>query len=254
MVGQDLIIDTSQEMWLTLEQRLDEIRTIVVYGLKNDRQDMKKGIVNVYQEYRPRLRTAHIERAIDFAVDNHKTERENGDPYVVHPIETGYILTLTGTRIKTIIAGILHDAIEENYERREDIISEIYGNFGAEVLDLVTALTPKPIEDSVAKKYLIAQAIRKKSIRDPEKSLAAIRTAERLSNLRTVLDLSSKPGVTSTERIRNIIRDTEENILPLAEMVDSEYNSDLKSYTVELIEKVKESDLYKDKRILSSTA
>lgn len=76
-----------------------------------------------------------IQKAIVFATLAHEGQCRKGTniPYIVHPMEVMQILTANGCNETVILAGILHDTLEDTQTTPEDILH----NFGQDVLDLV---------------------------------------------------------------------------------------------------------------------
>ena len=55
-----------------------------------------------------------IKDAYAFARDAHKSQlRSSGDPYIIHPLEVALILIDMGLDVDTIVAGLLHDVVED---------------------------------------------------------------------------------------------------------------------------------------------
>lgn len=79
--------------------------------------------------------TISIQKAIIFATLKHLKQKRKGTeiPYIVHPMEVMQILTDLDCSEKTIIAGILHDTLEDTETTPEEIQKE----FGEDVLSLV---------------------------------------------------------------------------------------------------------------------
>lgn len=78
-----------------------------------------------------------IHRAIEFAAIKHREQVRKGTniPYIVHPMEVMQILTAEGCAEDLIIAGLLHDTVEDT----DTEIEEIEEQFGAHVAALVAA-------------------------------------------------------------------------------------------------------------------
>lgn len=78
-------------------------------------------------------------QAIAFATQAHQKQmrKQTNIPYIVHPFEVGQLLTLAGQEEPLIIAGFLHDTLEDTPTTPEMIQSL----FGSKVLDYVTAVT-----------------------------------------------------------------------------------------------------------------
>jgi GTP pyrophosphokinase len=79
-----------------------------------------------------------VSKAYEFAKEAHKDQkRYSGDPYFIHPAEVGYLLAQSGLDAQTIVAGLLHDTIEDAGVKPATI-SEM---FGPEVLSIVEGVT-----------------------------------------------------------------------------------------------------------------
>jgi (p)ppGpp synthase/HD superfamily hydrolase len=94
-----------------------------------------------------------INHALAFAAKHHDRQVRKGTrlPYLTHPANVAIILTRYGRDEDTIIAGILHDVIEdcvrENYSR-EMLEQRIGDKFGSVVLDCVLAVTQRNVDDN----------------------------------------------------------------------------------------------------------
>ena len=72
--------------------------------------------------------TSRVEKAVAVAKKAHEGQfRKTGEPYIVHPLAVKKILEEWGMDEDTIIAGILHDAVEDTDLTLEDIRRE-FGN------------------------------------------------------------------------------------------------------------------------------
>ena len=126
-----------------------------------------------------------IDKAYNFAKKSHGDQkRKSGEPYIIHPIHTALILADLELDKESIMAGLLHDVMEDTKVTREQMISE----FGEEVKDLVDGVTKLTKLDYDADKVeKQAENLRKmflamaKDIR-----VILIKLADRLHNMRTL--------------------------------------------------------------------
>lgn len=93
-----------------------------------------------------------INHALAFAAKHHDQQVRKGTrlPYLTHPANVAIILTRYERDDQTIVAGILHDVIEDCVREaytREMLEQRIGDKFGAEVLDTVLAVTQRLLDD-----------------------------------------------------------------------------------------------------------
>lgn len=132
----------------------------------------------------------NIERAYLFAREKHKDQkRASGIPYITHLLEVTYILSTLGVGPATLMAGFLHDTVEDT----DTTIEDIELNFGKDVAHLVDGVTKiqelskrkeSEIEAETHRKIFIAMA---KDIR-----VIIIKLCDRLHNMRTLKYLSKE--------------------------------------------------------------
>lgn len=127
-----------------------------------------------------------IEKAYQFARASHgEQKRKSGEPYIIHPLHTAIILADLELDKESIMAGLLHDVMEDTSVTREIMIQE----FGEEVTDLVDGVTKlTKLDYDVDKVEKQAENLRKmflamaKDIR-----VILIKLADRLHNMRTLM-------------------------------------------------------------------
>ena len=127
-----------------------------------------------------------IDKAYNFAKKSHGDQkRKSGEPYIIHPLHTALILADLELDKESIMAGLLHDVMEDTAATREIMIKE----FGEEVTDLVDGVTKLTKLDYDADKVEEqAENLRKmflamaKDIR-----VILIKLADRLHNMRTLM-------------------------------------------------------------------
>ena len=137
------------------------------------------------RKYHPSADLSMIEKAYRIAKNAHEGQfRKSGEPYIIHPLCVAIILADLELDKETIVAGLLHDAVEDTIMTTEEIQQE----FGAEVALLVDGVTKLgQLSYSADKVELQAENLRKmflamaKYIR-----VILIKLADRLHNMRTL--------------------------------------------------------------------
>ena len=142
-------------------------------------------LISSVQKYHPSTDISMIEKAYRIARDAHEGQvRKSGEPYIIHPLCVGIILADLELDKETIVAGLLHDVVEDRVMTTEEITQE----FGAEVALLVDGVTKLgQLNYSADKVEVQAENLRKmflamaKDIR-----VILIKLADRLHNMRTL--------------------------------------------------------------------
>lgn len=99
-----------------------------------------------------------VQKAYDVSEHAHQGQfRLSGEPYIVHPLQVGFILYELGLDEKVICAGLLHDVIEDTEYSREDMIRD----FGEDITDLVEGVTKISKIKNQSKETEAAENIRK---------------------------------------------------------------------------------------------
>lgn len=137
------------------------------------------------RKYHPSSDISLVEKAYGIAAEAHKDQkRKSGEPYIIHPLCVAIILAELELDKETIVAGILHDVVEDTVMTTEEIASEFSEEI-ALLVDGVTKLTQ--LDLSQDKIEIQAENLRKmflamaKDIR-----VILIKLADRLHNLRTL--------------------------------------------------------------------
>ena len=100
----------------------------------------------------PRGYSDRINHAFAFAAKHHDRQVRKGTrlPYLTHPANVAVILTRYGQDEQTIVAGILHDVVEDCVRdgfTRDMLEQRIGDKFGPEVLDTVLAVTQRQVDE-----------------------------------------------------------------------------------------------------------
>ena len=104
----------------------------------NSRAMNKKDLINLIEPRYDKTRVLELEHAIDFATKAHEGQkRKSGEPYIIHPLAVAGILAEWDMDIDTVIAGILHDTVEDT----DTSLEQIESLFGRDVAFLVDGVT-----------------------------------------------------------------------------------------------------------------
>ncbi len=160
--------------------------------------------------------SARIQKAVDIAKKAHEGQlRRTGEPYIVHPLAVKKILEDWGMDEDTVIAGILHDTIEDTDLTLEDIKRE-FGEPVAFLVDGVTKLSTARNGMRDLDTYLPATKdnfLRLMIALGDDIRVLIIKLADRLHNLRT---LSALPP----DKQKKIAKETLEVFAPLADRLN----------------------------------
>ncbi|MBS7239908.1 MAG: bifunctional (p)ppGpp synthetase/guanosine-3',5'-bis(diphosphate) 3'-pyrophosphohydrolase [Acetatifactor sp.] len=177
--------------------------------------ELFRELISRVQKYHPSDDISNITKAYEVASKAHANQfRKSGEPYIVHPLNVAIILAELELDKETIIAGILHDVVEDTAMTDEDLRRE-FGDDVALLVDGVTKLEKIPlssdIDQSDAKLEMQAENLRKmflamaKDIR-----VILIKLADRLHNMRTL-------KYKTPESQKRIAKETLEIYCPIAQ-------------------------------------
>lgn len=194
-------------------RKVDERRIEYIKEFQSP-EDLYHGLIERVRKYHPSDDISMIDKAYGIACEAHKNQvRKSGEPYIIHPLCVATILADLELDKETIVAGLLHDVIEDTILTNEEVKEQ----FGADVELLVDGVTkleqlkytgdagPASREDMQAenlRKMFLAMA---KDIR-----VIIIKLADRLHNMRTLKHMPA-------EKQQRIARETLDIYSPLAE-------------------------------------
>jgi len=158
-------------------------------------------------EYNPHVDLERLQRAYVFTAKvHHGQERLSGEPYLIHPLEVAGILVDLHVDEDTIIAGLLHDTLEDTLTTLE----EIDRLFGSKVAFLVDGLTKIARIEFKSARERQAENFRKMLIAMSEDiRILMVKLSDRLHNMRTIEHMAEP----SRRRIAN---ETMDIYVPLA--------------------------------------
>ena len=147
-------------------------------------------LIDQIKSYNRFLNSATLNKAYNFALEAHQNQkREEGVPYIIHPVAVAKILTELKLDSATITTGLLHDTIEDTKVTYENVKKE----FGEEVANLVEGVTKISELETKASSASKAENFRKlilatsKDIR-----VLLVKLADRLHNMRTIQFVKDK--------------------------------------------------------------
>ena len=168
-----------EEALVADEQHLERFQS------SNDPETLYAELVRCIKKYHPSGDLTLVRRAYEIARDFHKDQkRKSGEPYIIHPLHVAIILANLELDKESIIAGILHDVVEDTVMTLDEL-KDIFGEEVALLVDGVTKLTQ--LSWSKDKMELQAENLRKmfmamaKDIR-----VILIKLSDRLHNMRTL--------------------------------------------------------------------
>jgi RelA/SpoT family (p)ppGpp synthetase len=164
-------------------------------------------LCDLIAEYMDQEQVKEVYRAYLFGAQLHEGQsRVSGEPYIYHPIAVARILAQMHMDVKSIIASILHDVLEDTPATRK-LVEREFGTDVANLVDGVSKLTTIKFKNKIEQqaeniqKVLLAMA---KDIR-----VIMIKLADRLHNMRTL-------GALRPDKRRRIAQETLEIYIPIA--------------------------------------
>lgn len=145
---------------------------------------MLEKLINKIEQYNPDMDLEMVIKAYNFAQQAHQGQRRiSGDPYINHPARVAMILAELELDLNTVVAGLLHDVIEDTSFKPKDIERE----FSKEIARLVDGVTKLGKLEYKSKEEEQAENLRKMFVamaRDIRVIL--IKLADRVHNMRTL--------------------------------------------------------------------
>jgi GTP pyrophosphokinase len=162
------------------------------------------------QAYQPDADLGMVRKAYAFSAKAHEGQtRRSGEPYVKHPVAVAGVLTSLKTDVTAIVAGLLHDTLEDTVATADELQRE----FGKEVVHLVDGVTKigkitfRSSEEKQAENFRKMVLSMADDIR-----VVIIKLADRLHNMRTLEHLKES-------KRQEIAQETLEIYAPLANRI-----------------------------------
>ncbi len=176
-------------------------------ALEAEERFLISDLCDLISQYMDQEQVKEVYRAYLFGAQAHEGQhRVSGEPYIYHPIAVARILASMHMDVKSIVASILHDVLEDTPATRI-LIEREFGADVAALVDGVSKLTHIKFKNKIEQqaeniqKVLLAMA---KDIR-----VIMIKLADRLHNMRTL-------GALKPEKRRRIAQETLEIYIPIA--------------------------------------
>ena len=145
-------------------------------------------------------RKNRIEEAIEVAAEAHQGQFRKGTrtPYITHPYAVGLILMEAGCPEAVIVAGILHDTVEDT-DLTLEFIQEHFGEHVAGIVD--------GCSENKALRWRARKTDRIESLRNASQEVCTVTCADKLHNLRTIISEHDVIGETVWERFHGEVED-----------------------------------------------
>jgi len=164
-------------------------------------------LIEEIPKYQPGADLDLVNRAYRFSEKSHKgQQRASGEPYLSHPLEVAGLLVDFKMDVTTVIAGLLHDVLEDTRATKDDLARE----FGPEIADLVDGVTKIGKLAFSSREERQAENFRKMVVAMAhDLRVLMIKLADRLHNMRTLDYLAP-------EKAKKIAQETLDIYAPLA--------------------------------------
>ena len=156
----------------------------------------------------PEAQIDKLNIAYVYAAQQHRGQlRQSGEAYLSHPLNVAYILAEMKMDVDCIIAGLLHDTIEDT-DTTYEVIEELFGKPVAFLVDAVSKISKIPFQSKEEKQ---AESFRKMLVSmSDDIRVIIIKLADRLHNMRTIESLRE-------DKQRRIAQETMDIYAPLAD-------------------------------------
>ena len=127
-----------------------------------------------------------LERALCLAAAAHRKQnrKSTGMPYISHPVHVAIILIKYGLPENAVVAGILHDVVEDT----DVTLADVKRQFGDEVANLVDEVSEKKYEGEIKLPWLVRKQDLLSRLAHATPLALAVKSADALHNCQTILD------------------------------------------------------------------
>jgi len=159
-------------------------------------------IEGIIRKYNPNGDFAKLYKAFEYAEQAHKGQlRKSGEPFFIHPVAVAKMLAEMDMDLSSIIAGILHDVVEDTEATSQDIARE----FGEDVSYLVDGVTKLKHIPTSTKEELQNENLRKMFLSmASDIRVILIKLVDRLHNMRTLQYVNTDSQITKAKETLEI--------------------------------------------------
>ncbi len=189
-------------------------------------EDLTNRFIQKSYSYSPQEQE-RIAKAARFACKAHEGQkRRSGEPYIIHPYAVAEILISMNMDVDTVIAGLLHDTMEDTDTSYETLVKE----FGETVADLVDGETKISALKAKNKSHQEAETIRKMFFAmSKDVRVIIIKLADKLHNMKTLQHLKAS-------RAKEIANETLDIFAPLADRLGmAELKGELEDLSLKIL-------------------
>ena len=149
--------------------------------------------------------SARLDRALAVAAKAHAAQKRKGTdiPYIMHPFHVALILDRHGYPEDVVIAGVLHDLLEDTDHAEESLRAE----FGDEVVRLVKSVSEVKTEGGTKRPWRVRKEEQLDHLRHATPHEAALKGADALHNVRSILNDLKTHGIETMKRFNAIPAD-----------------------------------------------
>ncbi len=167
-----------------------------------DINKMYDELIENVKKYHPSNDYTQLKKAFDLAVKAHENQyRKSGEPYIIHPIAVAIILSELELDFESIIAGLLHDVIEDTTYGYDDLAKA----FSPEIANIVEGVTKLTNLNYTSKEDEQAENYRKMFLAmSTDIRVIIVKISDRLHNMRTLEHMKREKQIEKATETRDI--------------------------------------------------
>ncbi len=167
-----------------------------------DINKMYDELIDNVKKYHPSNDYTQLKKAFDLAVKAHENQyRKSGEPYIIHPIAVAIILSELELDFESIIAGLLHDVIEDTTYGYDDLAKA----FSPEIANIVEGVTKLTNLSYTSKEDEQAENYRKMFLAmSTDIRVIIVKISDRLHNMRTLEHMKREKQIEKATETRDI--------------------------------------------------